>query len=304
MPEPDEAVRLKCAAQHFGPWWIEPGWIRQAVAAVNAGIFEARPRAGDDAPPPYTVDGNGIARVQISGFMAKGDSSLGGTSTIRTRAAIRKAVQDDSVKAILLHIDSPGGTVAGSRDLAADVVTANRQKPVYAHIDDLGASAAYNVASGSRRITANPTAIVGSIGTITVLADSSGKAEAEGVKVHVITTAKHKGTGVPGAPIDEEQLAAAQHLIDTLGQHFVDHVNTHRGLDLKPGEGAADGRVFVGEEARQMGLIDAVASYDQAVGAAVGDLIAEAGTPRLRQAKAARRGREIDLLGATRPSGE
>ena len=303
MPEPDEAVRLKCAAQHFGPWWIEPGWMRQAVAAVKAGLYEVQPREDTDRGPGYDVDENGIARVQINGFMSKGDSSFGGTSTVRTRAAIRKAVNDDRVKAILLHIDSPGGTVAGSRDLAEDVDAADRQKPVYAHIDDLGASAAYNVASGARRITANANAEVGSIGTICMLVDSSGMAEAEGIKVHVITTAKHKGTGVPGAPIDQEQLAAVQHIVDVLGGQFVDHVNAQRGLSLKPGEGAADGRLFIGEEARQMGLIDAVASYDQAVGAVVADLIAEAGTPRLRRAQAARRGREIDLLGANRPNG-
>jgi hypothetical protein len=100
----------KCAAQHFGPWMVEPKWFAQAVSAVKAGTFQP------DAPPTFESDGyaitpNGIAVVPVFGQMTKEDSSFGGCNSVRTRKAVRDAGSDPNVRAILLHIDSPGGTV-------------------------------------------------------------------------------------------------------------------------------------------------------------------------------------------------
>src|SRR5581483_9650939 len=108
------------------------------------------------------------------GMLMKGQSSMGGTSTVMARRDIRQAVADQDVAGILLAIDSPGGTVAGTDDLAAEVRQARTSKPVWAAIDDLGASAAYWVASQTQRVTVNsPTALVGSIGTLQVIRDLS-----------------------------------------------------------------------------------------------------------------------------------
>lgn len=259
----------QCAAQHFGPWMIEPQWFAQAVASVKAGTFkaitpaDAAPGAGNQRA--YSVV-DGIAIVPIAGQMTKGESSFGGTSTVKTRQAMRKAAADDSVRAIMLHIDSPGGTVAGSRELADEVDSIDETaKPVYSHIDDLGASAAYNIAMRSRRITANKSSQVGSIGTMAVLEDTSGAAEKAGVKVHVISTGPNKGAGTDGAPISEDQLAAYQELVDSLGSQFVEDVNRSRGLSLVMGQGAADGRVFIAPQAKQLGLIDGISSFDEAM---------------------------------------
>jgi len=226
----------------------------------------------------------GVARISIIGMMTKGVSSFGGTSTIRTRQALRKAVSDEAVEAILLSIDSPGGTVAGCPDLAADVVKAGKQKPLYAHIDDQGASAAYYVAAGAERITANANALIGSLGTVLVLEDSSAKAEKDGVEVHVLTTAPHKATGIPGVPISAKQLKAEQEIVDDLGRNFIDHVNASRSLALTMGVGAADGRVFIAAKAKSMGLIDAVQPFEATLGELIGRL--EAATAQRRAATA------------------
>src|SRR5690606_31819803 len=129
------------------------------------------------------------------GAMTKQGSSFGGASTVRTRRAIRSAAADKSVSAIMLLIDSPGGSVSGTSDLADDVANAKKKKPVYAYIEDTCCSAAYWVASQCSAIYANPTAIVGSIGTYMVVADYSRMAENAGVKVHCISTGKYKGAG-------------------------------------------------------------------------------------------------------------
>lgn len=264
-------TELRCASQHFGPWWVQPSWMAQALSAFRDGMLDpaaghlmaARGSATDDATedPGYTMYGS-VAKISMIGHMTKGVSSLGGTSTIRTRQAIRKAAADERVRAIMLSIDSPGGTVAGTPDLAGDVAAAGG-KPIWAHIDDLGASAAYYVAAGAERVTANSNALVGSIGTVMVLQDASKMAEKEGVKVHVLSTGPNKGTGTMGAEITAEQLTAEQEVVDDLGRQFVDHVNAQRGTKIKMGKGAADGRVFVAGKALGLGLIDAVQTFGQ-----------------------------------------
>jgi signal peptide peptidase SppA len=296
--------QMKCAAQHFGPWWVQESWLNQAVAAYRAGLLDyvlgdqrdtligilretpvgmlsdipAAARAGKDAepPPPYTLYGS-VAKIPIIGQMTKGVSSFGGTSTIRTRQALRKAMQDETVRAILLSIDSPGGTVAGTPDLAGEVAMAAGagRKPVWAHIDDLGASAAYYVAAGASRVTANANALIGSIGTVMVVQDTSKMADEMGVKVHVLATGPNKATGTPGVEVTAKQLEAEQEFVDDLGQQFVDHVNASRGTKLKMGKGAADGRVFIAAKAMGFGLIDAVQSFGQTLGELQAALAAE-----------------------------
>src|SRR5438132_10158606 len=94
MPEKkiDDAQR-KCAAQHFGPWMIEPEWFAQAVSAVKAGTFKAETvRDASTDEKLYEVSGDGIANISIAGQITKGDSSFGGASSVRVRNAIRKAV--------------------------------------------------------------------------------------------------------------------------------------------------------------------------------------------------------------------
>lgn len=260
----------KCASQHFGPWQVWPQWLDTSVALWKQGLWDAKrvaeySAAQDKVVTLYNVDDSGVATISVEGAIVKGDSSMGGTSSIRTRRALRLAVADDDVTAIMLHIDSPGGTVAGSRELADEVTATRQHKPVYAHIDDLGASAAYNLASRAERITANESAMIGSIGTLAVLTDYSGAAEKDGIKVNVLSTGPHKGAGVPGSKITDDQLAAEQKLIDQLGQQFVASVNEARGLNLNMGEGAADGRVFLAADAMGLGLIDEVTSFDAAV---------------------------------------
>lgn len=257
----------ECAAQHFAPWMIEEHWFRSAVEAVKNGTM--RPMALDiddevdeaEKQPPYKIY-NGIAIIPIAGALMKKKSKFGGTSSVETRAAVRKAVHDEKVKAILLHIDSPGGTVAGTADLAADVRSANGIKPVYAHIEDLGASAAYWVASQARRITANATAEVGSIGTLLVLDDTSGMYAAKGIKVHVISTGKYKGAGCDGAPVTDDHIKMFQETVDDLNEHFLKGVAQGREMSMAAVRAVADGRCHIAAKAKALGLIDEVASLD------------------------------------------
>ncbi len=242
---------------------IHPEWL---AAAAN-GTLQAfnRPVAGDG--PLITADG--VAIVRLMGPMSKGGSEgfFGptGASTIEARNRLYEAVQNEAVKAILLHIDSPGGTVAGTAELGDDIAQFNQVKPIHAHIDDLGASAALWAASAAGSISANRMAQIGSIGVVAVVADQSARAEMEGIKFHVVSTGRFKGAGTPGTPITEEHLGHIQERVDQVNAHFMGAIAEGRGIDPQAVRAMADGRTHIAADAQAMGLIDEIMDFRSAV---------------------------------------
>jgi signal peptide peptidase SppA len=275
--------------EYFGVWAVEPTrfrglmdhvqsldlreHLRQQIAIqrveIHAGDSSAVPTAQAGPPEkrtPYQVAGNGVAVIPIVGSMMKMQSSLSSNaSTVEVRRAIRAAAKDPSVSAIVLRIDSPGGTVSGTADLGADVAAANAVKPVLSYCEDCCCSAAYWVAAQSAEIWTNQTAHVGSIGVFMQVNDYSQAAANEGVKVHVLKFGEHKGTGVPGTPVTLEQLAELQTVIDALGQEFVAAVASGRRMTTEKASSLATGQVWIGSAAKSQGLVDQVGSFDAAV---------------------------------------
>jgi signal peptide peptidase SppA len=273
----------KCFLNHIGPWLIKPDWFMNAVGVIKAGKWPIKAME-DEGPSPYqlarramlmgalspedarkwgfySLAGN-VAVIDMVGPMMKGDSKYGGVNTVLTRQIVRTAVSDDLASSILLVIDSPGGSVAGTAELATEVKNANEKKPVHAHIDDLGASAAFWVASQARRVSANATAQVGSIGTVAVVEDTSKMYEAAGVKVHVISTGEFKGAFADGTPVTEAQIQYLQDLVNEINKHFLNAVADGRKMSLTDVKKAADGRVFMAKESKELGLIDVIQSLD------------------------------------------
>lgn len=208
-----------------------------------------------------------IQVIDIQGTMTKRGSSLTGSgSMVLLRQAVRSAANDDGIDAILLRIDSPGGTVAGTADLAAEVRAATAKKPVWAFVEDVTASAAYWVASQTSRIIANnATAEVGSIGTFMALYDVSGAAAMRGVKAVVIRSGRLKGAGFPGTEVTEEQRQVWQEIVDKTQTEFTAGVSAGRNLPLARVTALAEGRMWLAEDAKQLGLIDGIGSLDSVV---------------------------------------
>ena len=285
-----EQGEQRCASQHFGPWMILPSWLTEAVSAIHSGLLQ--PEAfdqGSNGPRErvlYTINNDGIASIHINGQMTKGVSSYGGASTIFARNAIRQASRDEDVNAILLVVDSPGGSVSGTAELADDVKAANLVKPVYGFADSLAASAAYWVLSQTKHISASRTSQIGSIGTVAVLYDTSGQMEADGVKVHVISTGKFKGQGVEGSKISDEFVEVVQEMISGLNEHFLDAIASGRGFSAEQLKQAGTGRTWLASEALTMGLIDTVQSLDDTLAMIAAELPDEADTATPRRAAA------------------
>lgn len=269
LPEP--GTTTACWSNHLGLWCIEPIWFEQAVEAYRAGMWPPKTSTDEELAAlarearPYQL-ADKVAIIPLMGPMTKGGSfKFSGASTLHTQRAVRQALRDEDVSSILLHIDSPGGHVAGVQALADEVYSARQFKPVLAHIDDLGASAALWVGSQASRITANPTAEIGSIGTVLTLTDSSERMQRLGIKVRVISTGAYKGVGVPGAPVSDEALAYLKGRVDALNQHFLGALQRGRNLSRSQLDLVSDGRVHLADTARTLGLIDHIQSLDQAI---------------------------------------
>ncbi len=211
----------------------------------------------------------GVASIPISGVLMKSVPKafrwfgIEATSYREIQNDLAAALGDDSVKAIQLMVDSPGGQVAGVKEAADAIIAAGQVKPTSAHIEDLGASGAYWLASQAKKITASKNAMVGSIGVYSTYVDSSKAAENEGYKVHVVSSGKHKGMGVPGAPITDDQLGAMQEVIDGMAANFVSDVARGRGRGEAAVKEWATGRVWIADDAKALGLVDGISSKDK-----------------------------------------
>lgn len=285
QPEPFAIAvpRFPRVADYAGAWAIEPNAGSMLLAAIQRTDLAAHvasaesPKlvaARDDFQSVKVAGGQQIAIIPLAGTLMKSVGSMSaGTSTVMTRRMLRKAVADPEVSAILIQVDSPGGTVSGTADLAADVQAAAKQKPVWAFIEDMGASAAYWIASQADKVFANnPTALVGSIGTLAVVYDYSAAAEKEGIKALVFGTGPLKGAGAPGAPVTDEQQAYFRNLVEDSQTSFDAAVRRARGLTEKQLADARTGGVFGAAEAVNRKLIDGVQSFDKTLS----DLAAEA----------------------------
>jgi signal peptide peptidase SppA len=262
-----------------GPWLMEP----QAYEALRTlllrtdlvtHVAENRARMFDDGGEPKAADsltelmpakgGRNIAKIALSGTLMKSSSSFGGTSTVQARREINAAANDSTVQGILLAIDSPGGTASGTAELGDTIKAATRQKPVYAWVDGLAASAAYWAASQADQIFAgNRMAQIGSIGTYMPAYDLSQQFEKDGIKTHLFTTGPLKGMGVQGTQITEEQVAHLQDRVNGIQAHFDQAVRSGRGLSAAELAAVRSGAVFTTAEALGSKLIDGTKTFEQ-----------------------------------------
>lgn len=207
---------------------------------------------------------DGVATVPIKGTLMKTVPKwlswfgIAATSYADIVANVREAVSRDDVDSIMLHVESPGGMVAGGMEAADVIYEARKSKPVNAKIEDIAASGALWLVSQAQHITANPNAFIGSIGVYSVVVDYSKMAESEGIKVNIIKSGEHKGVGVAGAPITDEQLTMVQELVDGQADNFVSHIARGRGMKKTEVKKLATGQVWLAPQAVKNGLIDEV----------------------------------------------
>ena len=176
---------------------------------------------------------------------------------------IKKARSDSSVKAIIFEINSPGGTVVASKEIA-DAVK-NLKKPNIALIREVGASGAYWVASASDKIVASPMSITGSIGVIGSYLEFSKLFEKYGITYQRLTSGELKDVGSPYKELTEKEKDYLQKKLDIIHENFIDEVSENRNMDKEKVKQIADGSFYLGVEAKDLGLIDYLGDREFAV---------------------------------------
>jgi len=226
-------------------------WRVLAILALVALIIITIGCLTGDGP----TSGNHIARVWVSGLIYDypgRDEALG------------EIASDDDIKAVIVRINSPGGTMAGSEALFLGLREITAKKPVVAVMDATAASGGYMVALAAERVFARNSTITGSIGVILQTADVTKMLTDLGVTTEAIKSAPLKGTPSPFEPLNEAGRAASQAVVDDMYALFVELFAKRRSLKLSEAQAMADGRVFTGRQALASGLIDEIGGEKEA----------------------------------------
>lgn len=260
------------------PWAIMPEKLIeiQQIYATHlrgdkidlTGIEAALGKQLNNEQKPYSVE-KGVGIIEIHGVIGKKMNMFtrisGGVSTQILKKDFAQAMEDPDVKAILLDVDSPGGTVDGTEELAAAIYSAriSGEKPIVAFTDGLMASAAYWIGSAAERIyISGETPWVGSIGVVTSHVDYSKYEEKLGVKTTEIYAGRYKRIDSEYNPLSQEGREYLQAQVDYIYSIFANTIAKARpNLTIDASEGPipwADGKIFIGRQAIEAGLVDGV----------------------------------------------
>lgn len=186
-------------------------------------------------------------------------------SSQRTVQSIVDFRQNDSIKGVILRVDSPGGGVGPSQEIYTEVKRLAAIKPVVVSMGAIAASGGYYVALPAQKIMANPGTLTGSIGVIMGFTNYQELLEKIGLKSDVVKSGEHKDIGSPVRPMTGEDREILQNLIDDVHRQFVEHVAEGRALEYAQAAQLADGRIYTGRQAKDLGLIDELGNFRDAV---------------------------------------
>jgi protease IV len=239
------------------------------VLTINA----SGPRASTAVYDEQYVSGEGvdkIAVVPVEGQIASADSAVGGVQPTTTPEgladALQQAKEDASVVAVVLEVNSPGGGVTASDVMHQSILDFKRSsgKPVVVSMGDVAASGGYYISTAADRIVANETTLTGSLGVVLPLLNFSEAADKYGVTQEYIKSGKFKTMGSSWKELTPEERKIFQSIVEEDYSEFVKVIVQGRGLSEERVREIADGRVYSGEQAKELGLVDSFGGLDEA----------------------------------------
>ena len=254
-------------------WAIAPDWlevIEEIATREGPGPEAVAARLGRPLANTRTVTmRDGVAVIPVTGPMFRYANLFteisGATSVEQLALDFRAALDDPTVRAIVLDVNSPGGEADGVAEFASQVFQARGSKPITAYVGGTGASGAYWIASAAEKVVAGPTAMLGSIGVIASFDDRSKQLEAAGVKRTIITSRQSPLKNAdPSA--DGPGRAAVQAVIDALADRFIGAVAKYRGVSKdKVEQKFGQGSILVGSDAVAAGMADRVSTLEEVI---------------------------------------
>lgn len=200
--------------------------------------------------------GEKIGVIEVTGLISDP------RETIEELSALRKNPQ---IKAVVVRIDSPGGVVGAAQEIYAEVKRTSKEKPVVASCGSIATSGGYYVAVGAKKIMASPGTITGSIGVIMKFANAEELLRKIGLKTSVLKSGDLKDIGSPTREMTTKEKAMIQEVIDDVHQQFVEVVARERKVPADKIANIADGRIFSGKQAMELGLIDRLGNIEEAI---------------------------------------
>ena len=219
-----------------------------------------------------TGSGEKIAVIELRGVITSSDDVI---------RQLKKYRESRGIRAIVLHIDSPGGGVVPSQEVYEEVrATRESGKPVVVSMGSLAASGGYYVACGGSRLVANRGTLTGSIGVIAEFLQYGDALRKLGIDMHIVKSGRLKDSGTPMRKMTDEEQKYFQNLMDVVHRQFIAVVEKSRHLEHEKVVALADGRVFTGEESVKLGLVDTLGTFEDAVNIAA-HLAGIAGEPAI-----------------------
>lgn len=211
---------------------------------------------------PHITGGPRIGVVEVKGAIGGGS---GGVDAERVMKQLRRFGEDSSIKALLVRIDSPGGAVAPSQEIFEEVEKVGKKKPVVCSLGNVAASGGFYIAVGCTKIVAQPGTLTGSIGVISQFVNAKGLIARFDLKFETIKSGKLKDMGSPFREMSPEERAYWQETTNRIFEQFLGAVVKGRNLPEEEVRAVADGRVITGEDALELGLVDALGNFYTAV---------------------------------------
>jgi protease IV len=202
------------------------------------------------------ISGDAVAVVELEGVLVRSQPFIDKIKEYRDNVHVR---------AVVLRIDSPGGGVGPAQEIYAEVLKLKKVKPVVASMGSVAASGGYYIACAAHTVVANPGTITGSIGVIIEFANIEELLEKIGLKSVVIKSGHYKDTLSPTRPLQPDERQLIQEVVDTIHGQFIDAVAAGRGLERDAVAAVADGRIFSGEQAVRLKLVDQLGNLEDAI---------------------------------------
>ncbi len=241
--------------------------FKQVSLSEYIGKEADSPKLGKKSKKPATTSGK-IAVVYAEGAIVDGNGMQGEVGGVKFARELRKLRQDADVKAIVLRVNSPGGSATASEHIQREVRLARKVKPVIISMGAYAASGGYWISCYGDRIFAEPTTITGSIGVFGLMINVQKLANELGFTFDQVKTGKFADTMTISRPKTEEELALIQRSVDWIYGEFIAKVAESRGIATARVQEIAQGRVWSGVEAKKLGLVDEIGGLDDAIHAA------------------------------------
>lgn len=179
--------------------------------------------------------------------------------------SLSKIKKDKSIKALVLSINSPGGAVGPSQEIYSEAISLRKKKPVIASLGSVAASGGYYIACGAQKILSNPGTITGSIGVVAQFVSFEQLLKWAKVDVEVIKSGRFKDVGSPFREMTEADKAYMKNIIDNIHSQFKEAVSVSRNIELKEVDKISDGRIFTGQQALELKLVDQLGTINDAI---------------------------------------